>query len=91
MSQKQNGDYANVMKRLHELRDQLLTDPKETLNREFGVELSADVDVKVLFETEQIRYIVVPFKEASLSENEIIRMGNGPCTTTSPRTRNSHC
>jgi hypothetical protein len=79
------------MKNLYELKDQLIAEPKETLNKEFGIELSDDVDVKVLFETENTRYIVIPFKETELNENEIIRMGKGPCSTTNPGTHTSTC
>ena len=79
------------MKKLTKFKEQLIADPKEALSKEFGIEFSDDVDVKVLFETEKTRYIVIPFKETELDESEIIRMGKGSCTTTSPRTNNTRC
>ena len=79
------------MKNLIEYKDQLIADPKKTLIEEFGLDISDDIDIKILFETENTRYIVIPYKEAGLSENEIIKMGSGPCTTTSPRTHISRC
>jgi hypothetical protein len=79
------------MKNLHEIKDQLIAAPKETLNKVFGIELSDDVDLKVLFETEKTRYIVIPYKETELNEKEIIRMGNAPCSTTNPATHAHKC
>jgi hypothetical protein len=79
------------MKNLVDFKDELLKEPKKVLKNEFGVEFQENVEVKVLFETENIKYIVIPFTEQKINEVDLIKMGKGPCTTTSPRTHNSSC
>jgi hypothetical protein len=79
------------MKNLVDFKDQLLSEPKQVLKKEFGVEFQENVEVKVLFETENLKYIVIPFTELKINDTDLIQMGKGPCTTTSPNTHNSSC
>ena len=79
------------MKDLLDYKDQLLVQPKEVLKEEFGIEFGDDVEIKVLFETEKVKYIVIPVKSTELNEQEIITMGKGPCSTTNPSTHTTRC
>ena len=78
------------MELLEKLRQVKGTNAKEILEGETGFQYDSDVEIKVLFETEKTKYIVVPARKA-LDEKEVIKMGKGPCTTTSPNTHTSHC
>ncbi|RUS47321.1 NHLP leader peptide family RiPP precursor [Cohnella sp. AR92] len=43
-----------------EFKKLLLADPKSALKKEFGIDLPADVDLKVVEETTETYYLVLP-------------------------------
>jgi nitrile hydratase len=57
-------------------RSRVVADPRGVL-REFGVELSADTEIRVWDSTAEVRYLVVPMRPAGadgLSEAELARL-----------------
>ncbi|WP_395803922.1 hypothetical protein [Daejeonella sp.] len=61
------------------------------LKEELGIEIEENVDVKLLFDTKEVKHIVIPFIESDLKEEDLVKMGNGKCSTTFPTTSNHSC
>jgi hypothetical protein len=74
------------------LKQQLLNNAKNTFKELCDVEFDANVEVKVLFEDRNTKYLVIPFVEEKNVRVDILNeKGYGTCTTTMPSTRSSHC
>ena len=74
-------------------RQMLLDDPKGTLEQELGSPLSEGVEVRVVEESQQTIYLVLPFASAvgeggEISDQELEQVAGGDsfyCTQTCPR------
>jgi hypothetical protein len=52
-------------------KESLIRDPRKTIAREFGIEVPRDVSIKVLEETAESVYIVIPAAPASIEGGEL--------------------
>jgi Nitrile hydratase, alpha chain len=52
-------------------RQMLLDDPKGTVEQELGTQLPEDVEVRVVEESQQSIYLVLPFRSADLQTGEL--------------------
>jgi hypothetical protein len=52
-------------------RQRLLDDPKGTVEQELGTQLPEDVEVRVVEESQQSIYLVLPFRSADLPPGEL--------------------
>jgi hypothetical protein len=76
-----------------DFRQMLLDDPKGTLEQELGSPLSEGVEVRVVEESQQTIYLVLPFASAvgeggEISDQELEAVAGGDsfyCTQTCPR------
>ena len=76
-----------------DFRQRLLDDPKGTLEQELGSPLSEGVEVRVVQESQQTIYLVLPFASAvgeggEISDRELEAVAGGDsfyCTQTCPR------
>lgn len=59
-------------------KQQLLADPVATLKAE-GVKIPAELDVKVLENTNQMFHLVIPPKPGDLSDDELDQVSGGFC------------
>ena len=74
------------------LKQQLINDAKTTLKELCDVELEDNVELKIVFEDRNTKYIVIPFiEETNIRVDVLNEKGSGPCTTTSPRTHMTRC
>ena len=74
------------------LKKQLLMNAKTTLKELCDVELGDNVELKVLFEDRNTKYLVIPFVEDTNVRVDILNeKGNTPCSTTNPSTYNHKC
>jgi hypothetical protein len=74
------------------LKQQLLKNAKNTLKELCDVELDDNVELKVLFEDRNTKYLVIPFVEETNVRVDILNeKGHGPCTTSNPGTHTSRC
>lgn len=71
--------------------NKLIKDEFAYLKDELGIEIEENMEVKLIFDTKEVKHIVIPFKDSEISEKDLVRMGNGKCSTTNPRTINSSC
>jgi hypothetical protein len=74
------------------LKQQLLNNAKSTLKALCDVELEDNVELKIVFEDRNTKYIVIPFVEETNVRVDILNeKGQGPCSTTNPSTYTHHC
>jgi hypothetical protein len=72
-----------------ELRQRLLDDPKAAVEQELGTQLPEDVEVRVVEESQQTIYLVLPFTPAvgeggEISDEALEAVAGGSNTWSSP-------
>ena len=60
-----------------DFRRRLMSDPRETLERETGKPVPPDMEVTVLEETRRHAYIVLPPQQSELSQEELAAVAGG--------------
>ena len=73
---------AAVMKKSMEdesFREMLLKDPKGTISKEFGVNLSDNITVKAFEEDASTLTLFVPASQSEISEDELSGVAGGWC------------
>ncbi|BBB90643.1 MAG TPA: NHLP leader peptide family RiPP precursor [Methylomusa anaerophila] len=84
MSQEnQNALFEKIVKKAWEndnFKKSLIADPKAAIEAEFGVKVPAGIELKVVEQTAKLRYIVMPEKAGTLSEEQLDNVAGGGCT-----------
>jgi nitrile hydratase alpha subunit len=72
-------------------RQSLIQNPREVISKEFGIEIPPDISVKVLEETSDNLYLVLPASPAAgggeLSDMELEAIAGGATKTPAPTTQ----
>lgn len=93
MPAREEAEKQLIVKALKDpkFRQSLIRDPRSVISKEFGVEIPADISIKVLEETDASIYLVLPAPPAAVegglsdAELEFVAAGKGtPPPTTGP-------
>lgn len=57
----------------------LMADPHAAIEAEFGVQISKDVELKIIEQTAKMKYIVLPEKSEDLSDEQLDSVSGGGC------------